>query len=78
VPYLYLQAELADGTVRTLFITATNPLNRFVNPTTLVNAPIGSQWLFTGNTDQDLAIQWVSYGAGNEANRGAFYAFRLR
>jgi hypothetical protein len=26
VPYLYLQAELADGTVRTLFITATNPL----------------------------------------------------
>jgi hypothetical protein len=78
VPYLYLQAELADGTVRTLFITATNPLNRFVNPTTLVNAPIGSQWLFTGNTNQDLAIQWVSYGAGNEANRGAFYAFRLR
>ena len=78
VPYLYLQAELADGTVRTLFITATNPLNRFVNPTTLVNAPIGSQWLFTGNTDQDLAIQWVSWGAGSDANRGAFYAFRLR
>lgn len=78
VPYLYLQAELADGTVRTLFITATNPLNRFVNPTTLVNTPIGSHWLFTGNTDQDLAIQWVSWGAGNAANRGAFYAFRLR
>jgi len=78
VPYLYLQAELADNTVRTLFITATNPLNRFVNPTTLVNAPIGSQWLFTGNTDQDLAVQWVSWGAGSDANRGAFYAFRLR
>ena len=77
-PYLYLQAELADGTVRTLFITATNPLNRFVHPTTLVNTPIGSHWLFTGNTDQDLAIQWVSWGAGSEANRGAFYAFRLR
>ena len=78
VPYLYLQAELADGTVRTLFITATNPLNRFVNPTTLVNTPIGSHWLFTGDTDQDLAIQWVSWGAGSDANRGAFYAFRLR
>jgi len=78
VPYLYLQAELADGTVRTLFITAPNPLNRFVNPTTLVNTPIGSHWLFTGNTDQDLAIQWVSWGAGSDANRGAFYAFRLR
>jgi hypothetical protein len=78
VPYLYLQAKLADNTVRTLFITATNPLNRFVNPTTLMNTPIGSQWLFTGNTDQDLAIQWVSWGAGSDANRGAFYAFRLR
>lgn len=78
VPYLYLQAELADSTVRTLFITANHPLNRFVHPTTLVNTPIGSHWLFTGNTDQDLAIQWVSWGAGNEANRGAFYAFRLR
>jgi hypothetical protein len=78
VPYLYLQAELADGTVRTLFITATNPLNRFVNPTTLVNTPIGSQWLFTGNTDQDLAIQWVSWGAGSNGTSGAFHAFRLR
>jgi hypothetical protein len=78
VPYLYLQAELADNTVRTLFITANHPLNRFVNSTSLANAPIGSQWLFTGNTDQDLAIQWVSWGAGSEANRGAFYAFRLR
>lgn len=78
VPYLYLQAELADGTVRTMLITANNPLNRFVHSTNLVNAPIGGQWLFTGNTDQDLAIQWVSWGAGNEANRGAFYAFRLR
>jgi hypothetical protein len=78
VPYLYLQAELADNTVRTLFITANHPLNRFVNPTTLVNTPIGSHWLFTGNTDQDLAIQWVSWGAGSDANRGAFYAFRLR
>jgi len=77
-PYLYLQAELADGTVRTLFITATNPLNRFVHPTTLVNTPIGSHWLFTGNTDQDLAIQWVSWGASSQANRGAFYAYRLR
>ena len=78
VPYLYLQAELADSTVRTLFVTANHPLNRFVHPTTLVNTPIGSQWLFTGNTDQDLAIQWVLWGASNEANRGAFYAFRLR
>jgi hypothetical protein len=78
VPYLYLQAELADNTVRTLFITANHPLNRFVNSTSLANAPIGSQWLFTGNTDQDLAIQWVSWGAGSDANRGAFYAFRLR
>jgi hypothetical protein len=78
VPYLYLQAELADNTVRTLFITANHPLNRFVNSTSLANAPIGSQWLFTGNTDQDLAIQWVSRGAGSDANRGAFYAFRLR
>lgn len=78
VPYLYLQAELADGSVRTLFITATNPLNRFVNPTALVNTPIGGQWLFTGNTDQDLAIQWVSWGAGSNGTSGAFYAFRLR
>jgi hypothetical protein len=78
VPYLYLQAELADNTVRTLFITANHPLNRFVNSTSLANAPIGSQWLFTGNTDQDLAVQWVSWGAGSDANRGAFYAFRLR
>jgi hypothetical protein len=78
VPYLYLQAELADGVVRTLLITANNPLNRFVSPTNLVNTPIGSRWLFTGNTDQDLAIQWVSWGASNEANRGAVYAFRLR
>ncbi|MGQ9658057.1 MAG: hypothetical protein ACUVV1_09170 [Fimbriimonadales bacterium] len=78
VPYLYLQAELVDNTVRTLFITATNPLNRFVNPTELVNTPIGGQWLFTGNTDQDLAIQWVSWGVGSDGNRGAFYAFRLR
>jgi hypothetical protein len=78
VPYLYLQAELADNTVRTLFITANHPLNRFVNSTSLANAPIGSHWLFTGNTDQDLAVQWVSWGAGSDANRGAFYAFRLR
>jgi len=78
VPYLYLQAELADNNVRTLFITSTNPLNRFVNPTPLSNAPIGDRWLFTGNTDQDLAIQWVSYGTGSSSNRGAFYAFRLR
>lgn len=77
VPYLYLQAELADNTVRTLFITATNPLNRFVSPTTLVNTPIGGQWLFTGNTDQDLAIQWVSWGAGSNGTSGAFHAFRL-
>ncbi len=78
VPYLYLQAELADGDVRTILITANNPLNRFVHSTNLINTPTGCQWLFTGSTDQDLAIQWVSWGAGSEANRGAFYAFRLR
>jgi hypothetical protein len=78
VPYLYLQAELSDGVVRTLLITAHNPLNRFFSPANLVNTPIGSQWLFTGNTDQDLAIQWVSWGAGSNGTSGAFYAFRLR
>jgi hypothetical protein len=78
VPYLYLQAELSDGVVRTLLITAHNPLNRFFSPTNLVNTPIGSQWLFTGNTDQDLAIQWVSWGAGSNGTSGAFHAFRLR
>ncbi|BCW96491.1 MAG: hypothetical protein KatS3mg018_1973 [Fimbriimonadales bacterium] len=78
IPYLYLQAELADGTVRTMLITAHNPLNRFIHSTNLISTPIGGQWLFTGNTDQDLAIQWVSWGTGSEANRGMFYAFRLR
>jgi hypothetical protein len=78
VPYLYLQAQLADGTVRTMFITATNPLNRFVFPTTLTNTPIGTRWLFTDTTSQGLAINWVSSGAGSDATRGAFYGFLLR
>ncbi|MFN7161606.1 MAG: hypothetical protein ACK4NB_00925 [Fimbriimonadales bacterium] len=76
--YLYLQAQLSDGTVHTMFITGVNPLNRFVNTQTPSNAPIGSQWLFTGNTAQDLALCWVAFGAGSGANRGAFYGFRLR
>lgn len=76
--YLYLQAQLSDGTVRTLFITGANPLNRFVNTQIPLNAPIGTQWLFTGDTERDLALCWVAFGAGNAANRGAFYGFRLR
>lgn len=78
VPYLYLQAQLADGNVRTMFITAANPLNRFVYPVTLTNTPIGTRWLFTETTSQGLAINWVSYGASSDATRGAFYGFLLR
>ncbi|MDM7461667.1 MAG: hypothetical protein P3X24_008490 [bacterium] len=76
--YLYLQAQLSDGTVRTMFITGEHPLNRFVNPQIPPNVPVGTRWLFTGDTEQDLALCWVAYGAGSEANRGAFYGFRLR
>lgn len=78
VSYLYLQAQRTDGSVRTLFITAANPLNRFVFPTTLTNTPIGTRWLFTETTSQGLAISWVSSGAGSDATRGAFYGFLLR
>lgn len=78
VPYLYLQAQLTDGTVRTMFITAHNPLNRFVFPTTLTNTPIGTRWLFTETTSQGLAINWVLSGAGSDGRRGAFYGFLLR
>lgn len=78
VSYLYLQAQLNDGTVRTMFITAHNPLNRFVFPTTLTNTPIGTRWLFTETTSKGLAINWVSSGAGSDATRGAFYGFLLR
>ncbi len=78
VSYLYLQAQLSDGTVRTLFITGINPLNRFVNTQIPANAPIGTRWLFTGNTDQDLALCWIPTGASTDTVRGAIYGFRLR
>ncbi|MFN3691148.1 MAG: hypothetical protein ACK4UU_09515, partial [Fimbriimonadales bacterium] len=78
VPYLYVQAQLSDGTVRTLFVTAENPLNRFVFPVTLTDAPIGTRWLFTETTAQGLAINWVSWGAGSDGVRGGFYGFLLR
>lgn len=78
VSYLYLQAQLSDGTVRTLFITGVNPLNRFVNTQIPANAPIGTRWLFTGNTDQDLALCWIPTGASTDTVRGAIYGFRLR
>lgn len=78
VPYLYLQAQLTDGSTRAMFITAYNPYNRFVFPTVLSRAPIGTRWLFTGNTDQDLALCWVRTGAGNEGTQGAIYGFLLR
>ena len=78
VSYLYLQAQLSDGTVRTLFVTTENPLNRFVFPTQLTNAPIGTRWLFTETTAQGLAINWVVSGGGSDGTRGAFYGFLLR
>lgn len=78
VTYLYLQAQFTDGNIRTMFITAENPLNRFVNTQLPANAPIGTRWLFTGDTDQDLALCWVSFGAGSSGTSGAFFGFRLR
>ncbi|MCX7924233.1 MAG: hypothetical protein N2554_00300 [Fimbriimonadales bacterium] len=78
VPYLYLQAQLSDGSVRTLFITASNPLNRFVNTEIPAGSTIGARWLFTDTSAQGLAINWVSSGAGSDRLRGAFYGFRLR
>lgn len=77
VPYLYLQAQLADGSVRTLFITAENPLNRFVN-TQIPAAPMGTRWLFTDASAQGLAICWVSSGGGSDGTRGVLYGFLLR
>ncbi|MCS6919148.1 MAG: hypothetical protein NZM28_05220, partial [Fimbriimonadales bacterium] len=76
--YLYLQAQLTDGSVRVMLITAENPLNRFVNAQIPANAPVGTRWLFTGNTDQDLALCWIPTGASTDAPRGALYGFRLR
>ncbi len=78
VPYLYLQAQLTNGTVHTLFVAAKNPLNRFVFPVTLTNTPIGTRWVFTDATAQGLAINWVSSGASSDGTRGAFYGFLLR
>ncbi|MCS7209198.1 MAG: hypothetical protein NZ874_06465 [Fimbriimonadales bacterium] len=78
VPYLYLQAQLADGSVRSMFITAHNPLNRFVYPVVLNNAPIGTRWFFTDDAPDGLAINWVRTGAGDDGTCGAFYGFLLR
>lgn len=78
VPYLYLQAQLSDASVQTMFVTARNPYNRFVNSQIPVNAPIGTRWLFTGDTDNDLALCWVLYGAGTGSSQGFIYGFRLR
>lgn len=78
VPYLYLQVRLANGLIRTMFVTAHNPLNRFVSPLVLENLPIGTCWLFTDNAPDGLAINWIRVGAGSDGTSGAFYAFLLR
>lgn len=78
VPYLYLQAQLNNHAVRIMFITAHNPLNRFVFPPSLNHTPIGTRWLFTGNTDQDLALCWITSGGGNDQARGVIYGFLMR
>ncbi|MCS6919680.1 MAG: hypothetical protein NZM28_07915 [Fimbriimonadales bacterium] len=78
VPYLYLQAQLSDGSVRTLLITARNPLNRFVNTQIPAGASIGTRWIITDTSAQGLAINWASSGAGNDRTRGALYGFPLR
>lgn len=83
VPYLYIQAQLSNAqsnspTMRVMFVTARNPLNRFVFPLSLTNVPIGSRWLFTGDTDQDLALCWIVSGGGADQTRGVFYGFLMR
>ncbi|MCX7993449.1 MAG: hypothetical protein N2651_07240 [Fimbriimonadales bacterium] len=78
VSYLYLQAQLTDGSVQTMLITGINPLNRFVNTQIPVNASIGSCWLFTGEQSRDLALCWAPSGAGSNGVCGAIYGFQLQ
>lgn len=79
VSYVYVSAQMADGTTEVRMITASNPFNRFFSTAIPAGAQIGEGWLITGNSATDFLISWYQRGFFyNGTERGAFYAFRPR
>ncbi len=79
VSYVYVAAQWAEnGTPKTrvMFITASNPFNRFYSLDVVDGALLGDSLLFTGDTPDALCLVWC--WSGNDPNRGRFYGFRLR